>query len=76
MSEEQLRREINEITKEIGSIRVEELKTPITRYTRRESDIASTRRTYERPRQSNVSPFETKKQTNVKVLFLLIWAHG
>jgi chemotaxis protein histidine kinase CheA len=34
MSEEQLRREINEINKEIGSIRDEELETPITRYTR------------------------------------------
>jgi len=31
MSEEQLRREINEINKEIGSIRVEELETPIIR---------------------------------------------
>ena len=58
MSEEQLRREIDEINKEIGSIRVEELKTPITRYTRRDSGIASSRRTDERPRQSNVSPFD------------------
>ena len=58
MSEEQLRREIDEINKEIGSIRVEELKTPITRYTRRDSGIASSRRTDERPRQSNVSSFD------------------
>ena len=61
MSEEQLRREIDEIHKEIGSIRVEELETQITRYTRRDSGIASTRQTDERPRQSNVSVFDTKK---------------
>jgi len=62
MSEEQLRREINEINKEIGSIRVEELETPISRYTRGDSGIASTRRRNESPRQSNVSPFDTKKR--------------
>ena len=62
MSEEQLRREIDEINKEIGSIWVEELQTPITRYTRRDSGIASTRRTDERQRQNNVSPFDTKKR--------------
>ena len=61
MSEEQLCREIDEINKDIGSIRVEELETSITRYTRRDSGIASTRQTDERPRQSNVSPFDTKK---------------
>lgn len=33
MSEEQLRWEIDEINKEIESIRVEELETQITRYT-------------------------------------------
>jgi hypothetical protein len=42
MSKEQLLREINEINKEIGSIRVEELETPITRYTRRDSGINKT----------------------------------
>jgi hypothetical protein len=41
MSEEQLRLKINEINKEIGSIRVEELETPITRYTRRDSGKAN-----------------------------------
>jgi hypothetical protein len=61
MSEEQLCREIDEINKDIGSIRVEELETSITRYTRRDSGIASTRQTDERPRQSNVSPFDIKK---------------
>ena len=61
MSEEQLRREIDEINKEIGSIRVEELKTQITRYTHRDSGIVSSRQTDERPRQSNVSPFDSKK---------------
>jgi len=40
MSEEKLRRKIDEINKEIGSIRVEELKTPITRYRRLDSGIA------------------------------------
>ena len=62
MSEEQLCRETNEINKEIGSIWVEELYTPITRYTRRDSSIASTRRTDQRQRQNNVSPFDTKKR--------------
>ena len=61
MSEEQLRWEIDEINKEIGSIRVEELETQITRYTRRDSGIVSSRQTDERPRQSNALPFDSKK---------------
>lgn len=74
MSEEQLRREIDEINKEIGSIRVEELKTPITRYARRDSGISSSRRTDERPRQSNVSLFDTKKRQSSVSLDMGTWA--
>ena len=60
--EEHLHREINEINKEIGNIRVEDLETSISRHTRRDSGITSTRRTDERQRQRNVSPFDTKKR--------------
>ena len=67
-SQEQLCRKINEINKEIGSIRVEELETPTTQYTRRDSGIASSRRTDERPKQSNVSQFETKTRQSSVVL--------
>ena len=73
MSEDQHRREINEINKEIGGIWVEELPTPITRYTRRDSSIASTRRTDERPIQRISLRLIHRK---MKAMFILIWVHG
>ena len=64
VSQEQLQREIDLINAELGNLRTagDETRSPRSRdpYTRRDSGIASSRRTSERPRQSNV-PYGSRK---------------
>ena len=65
VSQEQLQREIDLINAELGNLRTAGDETRSSRsrdpYTRRDSGIASSRRTSERPRQSNVSPYGSRK---------------